>query len=82
MASTLASQRLEDAFDATAWLTAWTESGGIYFLAGNMLHLRRAHPLDRAAIANLDRLRDKMLRAGGGPAIAATVIRRQVGEVR
>jgi hypothetical protein len=82
MASTLASQQLGDAFDATGWLTAWTENGGIYFIVGNMLHLRRAHPLDRAASVNLDRLRDKMLRAGGGPAIAETVIRRQVGEVR
>ena len=68
-------------FDASAWLGAWSENGGIYFLAGDMLHLRRAYPLDRAAASNLDRLRDNMLRAGGGPAIAAAVIRRQNGDV-
>ena len=68
-------------FDAPAWLAAWTENGGIYFLAGDMLHLRRHRPLDRRATAMLDRLRDYMLRSGGGPAIAAVVIRRQNGDV-
>lgn len=81
MASTLASQPHGGGFDATAWLTAWSENGGIYFLAGDMLHLRRAYPIDRAATASLDRLRDRMLRAGGGPAIAQAVVRRQAGEV-
>jgi hypothetical protein len=68
-------------FDASAWLAAWTDNGGIYMLAGDMLHLRRMRPLDRPAAANLDRLRDSMLRSGGGPAIAELLIRRRNGDV-
>jgi len=68
-------------FDACRWLAEWTEHGGVYFLAGDMLHLRRNCPIDRRATAMLDRLRDYMLRSGGGPAIAAAVIRRQNGDL-
>lgn len=81
MASTPASPPPVVTFDAAAWLAAWTENGGIYFLVGDMLHLRRHRPIDRRATAMLDRLRDYMLRSGGGPAIAAAVIRRQNGDV-
>jgi hypothetical protein len=68
-------------FDASAWLAAWTENGGIYFLAGDMLHLRRHRPIDRRATVMLDRLRDYLLRSGGGPAIAEALIRRRNGDV-
>jgi hypothetical protein len=68
-------------FDAPAWLAAWTDNGGIYFLAGDMLHLRRHRPIDRHATAMLDRLRDYMLRSGGGPAIAEVLLRRREGDV-
>lgn len=68
-------------FDAPSWLAAWTESGGIYFLAGDMLHLRRHRPIDRRATLNLDRLRDILLRSGGGPAIADHLLRLREGEV-
>jgi hypothetical protein len=81
MASIPANPPPADIFDASAWLAAWTENGGIYILTGDHLHLRRARPLDRLAMSNLDRLRDVMLRAGGGPAIADAVIRRQNGDV-
>lgn len=70
------------AFDASAWLTAWTENGGIYFLAGDMLHLRRHRPLGHRATEMLDRLRDYMLRSGGGPAIAEHLLRQREGETR
>jgi len=46
-----------------------------------MLHLRRHRPLDRLAKINLDRLRDRLLRSGGGPAVADVLIRRRNGEV-
>jgi hypothetical protein len=81
MASTPASQQPATAFDASRWLAAWAENGGIYFLVGDMLHLRRHRPLDRLATINLDHLRDRLLRSGGGPAVAAVVIRRQNGDV-
>jgi len=68
-------------FDAAAWLTAWTEGGGIYFLAGGNLHLCRARPLDPAATANLSRLKSRMHRAGGGPAIAELLTRHRNGDV-
>jgi hypothetical protein len=68
-------------FDASAWLAAWSENGGIYFLAGDMLHLRRHRSIDRRATAMLDRLRDYMLQSGGGPAIAEVLLRRREGEV-
>ena len=67
MASTPASQQLATAFDASRWLAAWAENGGIYMLVGMDLHLRRLRPLDQQATSNLDRLRDQMLRSGGGP---------------
>jgi len=81
MASTPANLPPVVTFDASAWLAAWTENGGIYFLAGDMLHLRRHRPIDRRATAILDRLRDYMLRSGGGPAIAEVLLRRREGEV-
>jgi len=51
-------------------------------LADDRLYLRRSIPLDRAAASNLDRLRDAMLRADGGPAIAEALLRRRNGDVR
>lgn len=68
-------------FDASAWLAAWTENGGIYMLVGAELHLRRMRPLDRQATFNLDRLRDTMLRSGGGPSIADLLLKRRNGDV-
>ena len=81
MASIPVSQPPVATFDASAWLAAWAENGGIYFLAGDMLHLRRHQPIDREAMSNLDRLRDRMLRSGGGPALAEALIRRRNGDV-
>lgn len=81
MASTPANLPPVVTFDASAWLGAWTENGGIYFLAGDMLHLRRHRPIDRRATAMLDRLRDYMLRSGGGPAIAEHICRLREGEI-
>lgn len=81
MATTLAGPPPAATFDASAWLAAWAENGGIYFLAGDMLHLRRHRPIDRRATSNLDRLRDTMLRSGGGPAIAELLLRRRNGDV-
>lgn len=81
MASTPANLPPVVTFDASAWLAAWTENGGIYFLAGDMLHLRRHRPIDRRATAMLDRLRDYMLRSGGGPAIADLLLRQREGEL-
>lgn len=69
-------------FDASAWLAAWTDNGGIYFLAGDTLHLRRHRSLDRRSTVMLDRLRDHMLRSGGGPAIAAALILRRNGDMQ
>ena len=82
MASILADQPPAGIFDASAWLTEWTENGGIYFLSGDMLHLRRTRPLDPHATSRLDRLRDEMLRAGGGPAVGKLLLQRREGEVR
>ena len=81
MASTHASLPPVVTFDASTWLVEWTENGGIYFLAGDMLHLRRHRPLDRLATINLDRLRDTLLRSGGGPAVADVLIRHRNGDV-
>jgi hypothetical protein len=81
MVSILANPLHADTFDAAAWLTAWTEGGGIYFLAGGSIHLCQARPLDPAATANLSRLKSRMHRAGGGPAIAELLIRRRNGDV-
>jgi hypothetical protein len=81
MASTPASLPHAGSFDAPGWLAAWTENGGIYFLAGDMLHLRRHRPIDRRATMTLDRLRDHMLRSGGGPAIAELLLRQREGDV-
>jgi hypothetical protein len=81
MASTPANLPPVATFDASAWLAAWTENGGIYFLAGDMLHLRRHRPIDRRATAMLDRLRDYMLRSGGGPAIAEVLLRQREGDL-
>jgi hypothetical protein len=76
MASIPASRPPADTFDARAWLTAWTENGGIYFVIDEMLHLRRSVSVDHVATSNLDQLRDNLLRAGGGPAIADAVMDR------
>jgi hypothetical protein len=82
MAGTSVSQHHGDGFDPRRWLADWTENGGMYVLAGDMLHLRRHRPIDQSAAANLDRLRDQMLRSGGGPAVADVLIRRRNGDVR
>lgn len=37
------------AFSASDRLAAWTENGGVYFVAGEILHLRRHWPIDRRA---------------------------------
>ena len=81
MASTPASLPPVATFDASTWLAAWAENGGMYMLVGMDLHLRRLRPLDQQATSNLDRLRDQMLRSGGGPAIADVLIRRRNGDV-
>jgi hypothetical protein len=81
MASILASQPPAGTFDASAWLTAWADHGGIVLLTPDRLYLRRSPFLDRAATVQLDRLRDAMLRAGGGPEIAATLARTRDGDV-
>ena len=79
MASIPASWPPAGTFDASAWLDAWANNGGIVVLTDERLYLRRAPFLDRAATYQLDRLRDAMLRAGGGPEIAATLARRRDG---
>ncbi len=81
MAATLAGALPAATFDAPAWLNAWADHGGIVLLTPDRLYLRRSPFLDRAATAQLDRLRDAMLRAGGGPEIAATLARRRDGDV-
>ncbi len=81
MATTLASQPPAGTFDASRWLAAWADHGGIVLLTPDRLYLRRSPFLDRAATARLDRLRDEMLRAGAGPEIAATLARRRDGDV-
>ena len=81
MASIPESRAPAATFDASNWLDAWTVNGGIYILTGDHLHLRRSCPLDADSVVRLDRLRDELLRAGGGPAIAEMVIRRQNGDV-
>ena len=82
MASAPESQPPEPAFDPSRWLAAWAENGGIYMLVGIDLHLRRLRRLEQQATSNLDRLRDQMLRSGGGLAIADALIRRRNGDVR
>jgi hypothetical protein len=81
MASIPAGQPPVATFDASRWLDAWAENGGIVILASDRLYLRRASFLDRAATYQLDRLRDVMLRAGGGPEIAEMLARRRDGDV-
>lgn len=68
-------------FDASTWLAAWADHGGIVFLTPDRLYLRRAPFIDRAATVQLDRLRDQMLRSGGGPEIAEVLARRRDGEM-
>ena len=80
MATTLAGPPPAAGFDAARWLAEWTEHGGIYVLAGDMLHLRRQRPLDLRQTFSLDRLRDEMLRTGGGPEIAEHLRRQREGE--
>lgn len=81
MASIPLSRPLAGTFDASAWLAAWAEDGGIVLLTPDRLYLRRSPFLDRSATVQLDRLRVEMLRAGGGPEIAETLARRRDGDV-
>jgi hypothetical protein len=81
MASIPESRAHAGTFDASTWLAEWTENGGIYVLTGDHLHLRRQCPLNADSGVRLDCLRDELLRAGGGPAIADAVSRRQNGDV-
>ncbi len=68
-------------FDASRWLAEWSDNGGIVILADDRLYLRRSSPLDHSASQQLDRLRNIMLRSGGGPALAEVLIRRRNGDV-
>jgi hypothetical protein len=81
MASTHANQPRAGAFNASVWLAAWADHGGIVLLTPDRLYLRRSPFLDQAATSRLDRLRDAMLRAAGGPEIAETLARRRDGNV-
>jgi hypothetical protein len=72
---------LAGTFDASAWLAAWADHGGIVLLTPDRLYLRRSLYLDRTATRRLDQLRDEMLRAGAGPEIAATLARKRDGDV-
>ncbi len=81
MASIPASSPPAVTFDASGWLAEWADNGGIVILADDRLYLRRSSPLDRSASQQLDRLRNVMLRSGGGPALAEVLIRRRNGDV-
>jgi hypothetical protein len=67
-------------FDAAAWLADWSDHGGIVLLVGDRLYLRRIAAIDRAAGLALDALRGRMLRVGGGAAIARELARRREGD--
>jgi hypothetical protein len=81
MASIPANPLRASDFDASAWLAAWSEHGGIVLLIQDRLYLRRSAFLDRKATQQLDLLRDEMLRSGAGPEIAETLARRRDGDV-
>jgi hypothetical protein len=81
MASIPIDQRGAVPFDASRWLAAWAEHGGIYMLLGTQVHLRRARALDPSSLAQLDILRREMFRSGGGPAIADLLFRRRSGDI-
>ncbi len=81
MASIPAETAPANTFDASRWLADWSDNGGVVLLVHDHLYLRRSPSLDRAAAFNLDRLRDSMLRSGGGPAIAHVLMQRRNGDV-
>ena len=67
-------------FDASAWLAAWSDHGGVVMLAGDHLYVSRLHGIDRAAARTLDSLRVHVQRPGAGEALAG-LLRRRSGEM-
>lgn len=81
MATTPVDQPHADTFDASSWLIDWAENGGIVLVVHEHLYLRRSPRIGSRELQKLDQLRARLLRSGGGPAIADVLIRRRNGDL-
>lgn len=57
-------------FDASAWLAAWSDQGGIVMLVDDRLWLSRIATIDRSAAVALDTLRGHLHRPGARDALS------------
>ncbi len=57
-------------FDASAWLNAWSDQGGIVMLVDDRLWLSRLATIDRSSAVALDTLRGHLHRPGAKDALA------------
>lgn len=81
LASIQGGAKASPTFDPAAWLTVWSDNGGIALRTSERLYLARSPAIGREASAALDRLQFAIVQPGAVDALRDYLDRRQNGEM-